>query len=552
MEDKKILEAYGYDTSNLKEYEEYYIIEPDLIFAKSRLKELRTKPQTRLYQYSGRTMLGEQYRKVPLIHISGSAEADRCFEKAVQAWNGLQSGLQFEYGGMKGVSAQVGNISNETSSFILVEPPLDWHYGSYMKINTEHDFWKYTSEQQHVYAIMHALGHVAGFEHQGSGILINGTTGNNPASIMQNESGIRNNINLWSGFSKEDSTDIYKVYDDQRKSEPLTLTCSPAPAGTDKKRLKYNTRYTFKANFEASECPEPSYEISITKQDAGPGTFKRTNQGNGAVSVEFEPGIYKVRAVVKNMTGTPSTEETYYVTTEKPWVKGPEEIAIGKTYDFYVTYIDPSKPAPEFKVTLRDSYFHDSPGGEFWKVSSGHYQICFSEYGSYTVDFEIENFNAPKQSFRFTKLYKPYYTFHRDWLGPSDSTDPLEQKLCAKYYCRFTFQEDKYIGGSFSVFPHRFVAILRLREARNEIHTAPMQIDHSITTKETKAIVFDAGETISAIQLKRVQTTLAQDFPNTETYYAILEPFYDLIYPVEDFCGIVENSDTVVVAGAEE
>lgn len=341
-------------------------------------------------------------------------------------------------------------------------------------------------------------------------------------------------MNLWSGFTDADRAAVRTLY--PAADQDLQCTCTPEASGNPKRILKPHINYHFTATFSNSACPEPAYEISITKQDAGPGTFKRTDTGNGKVSVEFEPGVYKVRAVVKNMTGTPSTEETYYVTTDKLWVKGPEKIEIGKTYDFYVTYDDPSKPSPEYSVIVKDLYFPNTyiP---CTKVGSGHYQIRFPEYGSYEIDFGITGSSVPVQTFRFTQLYRPYNNFYRYQIGPSGSSDPLAQKLCGKFTCGFTFQENEYQGNTFTVFPHRFVAELRLRVAKNKIHTAPMHIDHIITTEEMQIVALDAGAQVASIPVEPIESKLAPDSENTETCYTILEPFYDLVFPVDDYCG---------------
>lgn len=563
--DRRFLQDLGYDTGEMEEDGEYYFLPPDRLINKANVREMQKHPQTRMtsgLQNFEQEKIAEPYRTIHLNCSNVSDDEMEYLKAAVNEWNKISgSSIRFLIGSGEN-SVEVYTYHTEDmlnkSWLMRVEYPMLNKPGKKIEINTRVAYFFWLPKQQHTYLYMHALGHLVGFSHTGKGYhWIKNTEEHDPYSIMQSEEYFSTitgeymfaDMNLWSGFTEADIAAIRLLY--SIPDQELKCVCTPKATGNNGNILKRDKEYQFTASYSNSACPDPIYSITITKQDAGRGRFVRNNLENGKVSVVFEPGIYKVKAVVTNMTGTPSTEETYYVTTNKPWVQGPDQMEIGKTYDFYVNYIDPACPKPEFTVTADNWLFsNDLSQVTITQISSGHYKIRFSEYGSYKIIFGINNLKGKETSFCFTKLYRPYAEYLRYQVASSDSTDPLEQELCGKFDGRFSFKESKY-GSSFTVFPHRFIAELQFRVARNKIHTNPMQIDHIITTEKKELILLNAGTSVLSIPLSRIETTLAADFPNTPECYTILEPFYDLVYPYDDFCGEEDENGTPVVVASD-
>lgn len=71
---------------------------------------------------------------------------------------------------------------------------LDEKPGTNIYINSKYKYWSELSREQKKYTIMHAIGHLARLKHSSE----------YETSIMQPESGLATNKNLWNGFSFED------------------------------------------------------------------------------------------------------------------------------------------------------------------------------------------------------------------------------------------------------------------------------------------------------------------------------------------------------------
>ena len=224
LTDLGIIESMGFDTSNVIDKGEVYIVEGDIVIDKADLPYYGRDVQTRQTYYTGRKVSSAKQRDI-LVKIDPSATSwSQGIQNAVQAWNeiGCNIGMRLTTGSSYDilVSSKPGSYFSDPASTVAhaIPPSPSGNPGSYLEINRDFSGYStYTAEQQ-TYTIVHELGHTIGFAHQ------NGSenyateevpdTGPEYASVMYSHSGGRSwNRNRTDGwFTHDDAVAAHYLY----------------------------------------------------------------------------------------------------------------------------------------------------------------------------------------------------------------------------------------------------------------------------------------------------------------------------------------------------
>lgn len=279
---------------------------------------------------------------------------------------------------------------------------LDEKTGTNIYINSKYKYWSELSREQKKYTIMHAIGHLARLKHSSE----------YETSIMQPESGLATNKNLWNGFSFEDKVLIPELY--QLNPAKTQIDYNPTPEdskGTMK--LKIGVKYTVITSYTYEWYYNPKYTITV-ETTSNPGSYEFKKTGENSFDLRFtEAGKCTVTFVVTDeIDGTEyKYTKKFEAAYDKPAFTVPSSIELGEYYDFKVAYQEDGF-TPTFRITVEERAFDNNTAQSvsIVKVSNGHVQIKFNDYGDYKVTAKISNnMNIPARHFYFSKYYRPDY-----------------------------------------------------------------------------------------------------------------------------------------------
>lgn len=409
--DIELLRQLGYETKGMIEQDEYYMIYPNFIVSKSRLDEIRNTPETRMQQNPSTGLLSEANRTV-YLKDSKLSYLKYELEQAIEAWNSIgNTGLKFvinnnEYKAVEMYAEYDGDTGLDP---IQVEAPSSkGDYGRYVRINLTklHNVaFNYGMGKD---LMMHVLGHIVGFAHTASNTLIsppqghiNGTTYNDPASIMRSENDILKGF-TWKGFSSNDIFAIRKVYPHIEASSSITISLSGTEIKEDKLEL-YKT-YSITAKYTHPSCPNPNYEISIIQSNG----YAIQSIKNGLSSLCFYVGgSYTIEVKItnssdkftfyKNVTLPLDPAITNISCTPEPGGVNNNELTLNTNYQFSATYSQTACPNPVYKISI-----DKTKGYVLTPVNNNTISVRFQNSGTYRVIVEITN--APITT-KFEKTY---------------------------------------------------------------------------------------------------------------------------------------------------
>lgn len=421
--------------------------------------------------------------------------------------------------------------SMSSSEFIRVDGVVNGKLGSRIYINTKYKYWSELTKDQKKYALMHAIGHLVGLEHSSE----------YDTSIMQPESGLATNKNLWNGFSFEDKVLIPELY--QLNPAKIQIDYNPTPEnnkGTMK--LKIGVKYTVTTSYTYEWCYDPKYTITV-EPVANPGSYEFKKTGENSFDLCFtEAGGCMVTFVVTDYID--GTEQKYTkkfnAAYDKPTFTVPSSIELGEYYDFKVAYQEDGF-IPTFRITVEESAFDNNTAQSvsIVQVTNGHVRIKFNDYGNYKVTARVSNNrNIPARYFHFSKYYRPDYnvTFTEEGkvnegnvsLPPSKPSQPTGENRLERYRYDISM-------GQASTFEHRVACDIKTTYIQNFLKFR--RIDRSYI-EDSAPRVFRAGE---STQLGlTVYSMYHPDSLNYVDHHSILYPLKcEVVYP-KDACYLIK------------
>lgn len=421
--DRIVLASMGYAPEQIEEYETFYLIGEQIV-SKKRLEEVRNESDTRI-QYETDRMLDVEHQQIPLS-ITGAFSTQ--IQQAAEEWNKLysakNSNIHFDINpsGKNKVEFITEMLSAQNYLSLSVEKPRKGVNGWLVYLKIGNNWYDLMSNNQMKYLMMHALGHLVGFDHAldyGDGIPPGGWTAGDlfdPTSIMMPEKGLLTNKNLYNGFSPSDRTAINTVYPYIAPTPPepevpeFTITCTPAGTGTGKQNLVWNTEYEFTASYKYSSCSTPVYQFTIAAEEGFVANFVSRSTGNGKQKVKFiYPGKYKITVKVTNSDVNNTLTKTFNVITPEAKISGPDGIELGKVYDYYVAYWNPAYPQVAFNLRWQETMF-GTGHANIERINNHRFRIRFDEPGDYVITGDISNGPDIKTELSAAEIYyRPYY-----------------------------------------------------------------------------------------------------------------------------------------------
>lgn len=216
-DDVLMMQALGFDTSNIVDLESAYLIEGDILLEKDSplLKQSR-------HAYHTTGLIGHpKQREITVgvdssIPTSGEDNWRSEVQNAIDLWNPL-SNLKMTYtmGANPDILIRSDSGSLPNNTIAAASWPTNGNPGASIKVNLDFDSNKTIPSSQKLYNMVHELGHCLGLRHTNWKIIgeseanyIQGTPETDPNSVMNG--GTANSY--WMGFSDGDKKAIEKLY----------------------------------------------------------------------------------------------------------------------------------------------------------------------------------------------------------------------------------------------------------------------------------------------------------------------------------------------------
>lgn len=531
--DKAILAAHGYDTVAIMDCDSFYLVESELLFHKSRLQELREQPEPRL-NYDRR--IEPRYYRMYLVLFDNQYGNQDIFKEAIAEWNKLSKcclnfSSNFDTDTPKerhrvNVIIQDNANSMSPSNLIRIEGATSGKPGGHIYIN-----WSEMPKEQKKYTLMHAIGHLVGLKHSSE----------YDTSIMQSESGLAANKNLWNGFSFEDKVFIPELY--QLNPAKTQIDYNPTPEdnkGTMK--LKMGVKYTVTTSYTYEWCYNPKYTITVEPTgNSDAYEFKKTGENSFDLRFVDAGGCIVTITVTDEVDGTQyKYTKSFNATYDKPSFTVPSSIELGKYYDFKVAYKEDNF-TPNFKIVVQERVFDDNTAKSvsIENVSNGHVRIKFNDYGDYKVTARVSNnLNIPIRTFYFAKYYRPDY--EADLIEEGDVNEgnielPLNIPSQPTGENRLKRYKYNIAMGQSSTLEHRVACDIKQICIQNFLKLR--RVDRSYI-EDSEYKTFQKGE---SAQLELTAYSMYHpDSLNYVDHYSLLYPFECKIAYPEDACYLVK------------
>lgn len=298
-----ILQSLNFDTSQIIEGEEYYLIEGDILFEKSKLP-FYNKAQTRQAYHTTGLIAYPKQKTITVgvessIPTSGVDNWREEIQEAINLWNPL-SNLKMTYTSEANPDILIRSDSSDplpNNVIAAASWPMNGQPGSSIRINLDYYNNKTIPRLQKIYNMVHELGHCFGLRHtnwqtigESTANHIDGTPSSDPNSIMNGGTAEYQ----WNRFSDGDKWAIKKLY------PPFEVHFSEFP--------------TYVKQFGVSQYPvivAASHPIkSCSNWAVTAGTLVET-KGNSAIIIIGSPITSAVSVYVTNIYN-----ETYYLTRD--------------------------------------------------------------------------------------------------------------------------------------------------------------------------------------------------------------------------------------------
>lgn len=408
ISDMELLSRWGYDTTDVKTFDEYYLLYDEIVFYKADLKPHKTVPVTKLYTYQQRLPLEGQHLRLG-FYSPIEASNKQYLNDAIYQWNGLEDcNILFATSDDSGQSSLWPEVPIEISdnpwletSGMLTISPLVGNSGDFPRVlvNTSHSLWKKLPDNQKTYAIMHALGHLVGLldsdDDNRYGYVPYSNNGEDMFSIMKPVYRITNEWvnNYWSGFSAYDKDDIPLLF--PLKPESVDFSVTPAVPNNS---LFEDTDYTISVNtVSLKEMTNISYQLRVDYIDSNTYDFTMSSEEPKFNINLKHPGECKMTVTLlgnrdwRNDKTRAIAEKEFHVAENT--LSFPENITLGEDCLFEWQYNNPNYPNARIRFSASESYFDNGSGKNVTidYISNHSANIRFNDYGNYTITAEILN-----------------------------------------------------------------------------------------------------------------------------------------------------------------
>ena len=432
--DMEIIYSWGYDTTSVQSFDDYYLIDGELVFFKDAINKARTAPGTRLNAYEERIPKDFQriYFNVYVDPIDPNYKQEYVMQ-AVEAWNDLEDCNIMFMTDIEGAKEPgwfgplVLELRQEPwyldgSGMITVAPLVD--YAGTISIKTSDECWQKLSDEQRKYAVMHALGHLIGLKDNDEAPWVPGTNSSDYDSIMKPSDAITdlNKDYYWSGFSFYDKKDIPYMY--PLYPESMFVSVSPE---LENDVLETDREYTFSVSYESLkpmtgisykmtvDYTESSLDDVIVVSDDDEFDIKLTEPGVCTISLEMIGKDGKTRIIEE--VGTTYTVASIVDEFEYPSFS---QIELDKTFRIKWKYENSMYPDAYVEFTAGEEYFDNGTNKNVTVSVLSDYEadVTIHDYGKYRIKLNLKN--GPSEVLDkvliLTKLYRPDIAIEPDYV----------------------------------------------------------------------------------------------------------------------------------------
>ncbi|TXI34234.1 MAG: matrixin family metalloprotease, partial [Niabella sp.] len=176
--DKTIIASLGFDTTNLKEYKDSYLVEGDIVLHKKKLKSYIKRQalfNTNAYPYF--SLVSLEYQNNITIRIHENVPNDNSnmdyrtsIQMAVNKWNNCLPNTNIRFSLVESNTADItfhtDYFSNTNTAAFIDDFSEGGKPSNFITLNTNYHFHNkhYTNEQK-MWIILHELGHAIGLAH---------------------------------------------------------------------------------------------------------------------------------------------------------------------------------------------------------------------------------------------------------------------------------------------------------------------------------------------------------------------------------------------------
>ena len=442
-EDIQLLADWGYDTTDVQVYDEYYGLSDELVFFKDVLAESRKTPLTKINAYKQKLENDRQHIYLQKSSMDAMYNSDVLLEEAVEEWNSIDDcNLYFSTTGVNYCDTPaVIEITSYPSfglgSGLVMVAPLVNAGGAVSQgmitIDTGHYMWDMIDPYQRRYAIMHGIGHLIGLkDYDETEDRFEGTTsGIDITSIMRSSDELTTATMgaFWSGLSKSDKEDMVTMYP-LRPIDDLEYEIYSVGDGKETK-VTGRTLYTgtdYRIKIKPFESVKPmegiSYGLTVDYTD-GTGTDIEKASSEDTFDITFtDTGKCDITVILYGKDGKERgtsgegllgyeikeiEEELYY----------PSVVNVGNTYTIKWQYKHPAYPDAHVEFSIGDIHYEngDYQNITVSKKNDWEANVTLNDYGKFRVDARLVDgpSDVKDKIFYFTKLnYKPSFTIDPD------------------------------------------------------------------------------------------------------------------------------------------
>ena len=300
--DMQLIYGWGYDTTDVRIFDEYYLVSNELVFYKDELKASRNIPQTRMNAEATRLTKEQQQICMNKVQMDATSISEILLEDAITEWNSIDdcnlffsTAISYPSGAYADIEVTPTPMFASGSALVTVTP-LIGNLNGRITINTGYYIWDYLSQDQRKYAIMHAMGHLIGLKDSDEiESHVDSTNYYDPNSIMRpsDEINMTNWGGYWNGLNDYDKAALKLMYPlrpiDDLEYEIYTVSDNGDESKVTNKTLYTGVNYRIKVlPFESVKPMEDaSYGLKITYTD-GDGTDIEAVLRKGLTVGEFE------------------------------------------------------------------------------------------------------------------------------------------------------------------------------------------------------------------------------------------------------------------------